>query len=92
MTAVYKGRGESGFSNNASPTLSSVDTVTDAISVSTSDGALHINGASGEQVDIFSANGILIRSLKADAMTSVSLDAGIYIVRVSSRTWKVTVR
>lgn len=92
VTAVYKGRGESGFSNNASPTLSSVDTVTDAISVSTSDGALHINGASGEQVDIFSANGILIRSLKADAMTSVSLDAGIYIVRVSSRTWKVTVR
>lgn len=92
VTAVYN-RGESRLSNLVSLT-SAVDAVaSDMVEVKAENGCVLVSGAESLSVGIYSADGRTVYATSdAAADVRVSVSAGIYLVRVAGRTFKVAVR
>lgn len=93
VTVVYEGRGESVFSNDAVPVYSAVEGVaTDAIRVSASAGTLTVTGAEGLAIRVFAADGATMAAEQGSGVNNFRLNAGIYLVQIADRSWKVVIR
>ena len=68
------------------------DMLADNIRIYAEDGAIFINGASGQNIKIFSTDGSLIKSVLGLYSNVISVDKGIYIVKVGKHTAKVIVK
>lgn len=63
----------------------------DKFSITGRQGEIHINGANGEQIEIYSTSGILQYRAISDGNDVISLPAGIYIVKVDGKTYKLAI-
>ena len=92
VTALYD-KGESRHSNECSIVPSGLeDTFNDNVVVRAEEGCVKVLGAAGQQVDVYSAQGIRVASVTAAPVTTVSLAPGVYVVRVARTAVKVNVR
>ena len=92
VTAVYD-LGESDFSNKVETTDGGIGEITSGIRIYASGTAIHIDGATGETIGIYSADGKLLSSRKAESQNAViSAQPGYYIVKAGTAVEKVIVR
>ena len=92
VTAVYD-LGESDFSNKVETTDGGIGGITSGIRIYASGTAIHIDGATGETIGIYSADGKLLSSRKAESQNAViSAQPGYYIVKAGTAVEKVIVR
>ena len=84
--------------NNGFPILSYMDTeatgitsqkLNDNVSVYPTDGRIVVEGADGKQMQVYTIDGRMVYSGKA---ASVSSKAGLYVVRVGNKAYKVVVK
>ena len=76
----------------AHPRVGAVDNLQeDKFSITGRQGEIHINGANGEQIEIYSTSGILQYRAISDGNDVISLPAGIYIVKVDGKTYKLAI-
>jgi len=94
VTALYKGRGESQFSNIASPDRSGLDTVSGAdMRVIGKVGHISVIGAYDVEVGVYSIDGRLVNRLtRATGNDNIPVAAGTYIVKAGTTVAKVIVR
>ena len=94
VTAIYKNRGESRFSNEAIPDMAGISAVemSDRVFVHTAPGEIIVKNAEGCQIDIHGIDGRAILSTEGDIMTRIPVIQGIYLVSVANRAFKVVVR
>jgi hypothetical protein len=94
VTVVYGEVGESDLSNPATASAwSGLQSAAVApIKVVGGIGEIIINGAAGNDVRVYSADGRLAASKQAAATTHVTVSRGIYLVAVSGKYYKVAVR
>lgn len=92
VTTVYN-RGESRMSNRVSLT-SAIDVVSVGnIEIKAANGCVVVEGAAGEAVGVYAADGRELYATPSAASTlRVALPAGIYLVRAASATAKVSLR
>ncbi|MCH5230425.1 MAG: choice-of-anchor J domain-containing protein [Muribaculaceae bacterium] len=62
------------------------------VKVYSEDGEILISGAQGEGYMVTSANGVVIAAGIAEDLTRISVNSGIYFVKVSDKTFKLAVR
>lgn len=96
VSAVYNA-GESQLSDPCDPFLSGIDTIEPdtagtAVKVFGMKGAITVTGADGSQVDVFNATGALVFSCSGRNSLTVTVNAGVYMVKVNGTTHKVLVR
>lgn len=93
VTAVWE-EGESNYSNSYEAVYEiGIDNATaDNIEIYATDNAIVVNGAKGNTVSIYSLVGMQIFSCKAEDSTTVSMQQGIYLVKVGNETFKVVVK
>lgn len=92
VTSVYD-LGESDLSNAASVAASSVDEITAGVEIRTGKLTIVINGAEGCNVVVTAADGKVIESTTADGTLTVGVPvAGVYVVMVDNKPYKVIVR
>ena len=92
ISAVYH-LGESVPGAVFSPAFNGIeDMLADNIRIYAEDGAIYINGASGRDIKIFSTDGSMIKSVLGLYSNVISVDKGIYIVKVGKHTAKVIVK
>ena len=90
ITAVYD-KGESAPSDPVTVRLSSVGALyVGAVSVTSLDGMIVVRGASGENVEVYSASGVSFHSgpVSGDA-ARIPVEPGVYMVKVGAKTFKV---
>lgn len=91
LSALYEGNRESRKSAPAIVRIGTigVDTVVDdSIRVSATDGILNIDLTAEDQVEVYSASGVKVYGAYAQSH-SMALPAGVYFIRVSSKSLKV---
>lgn len=92
VTAVYD-KGESGLSNAFSIDMSGVEGITSGkASVTAANSAIHISGAAGSLVNVYTASGVNIFSAEVADSANVSVTTGVYVVTVGGERFKVIVR
>lgn len=92
VVCVYD-KGESVYSNTLRLGESGLDAVESAsVTVSATDGMLHIAGAAGLGYSVHSVEGYTVATGVAAARTDLPLAAGVYVVAVGDRRFKVAVR
>ncbi len=93
VTAIYSGRGESMFSNDAIPGLSGIDTtLKSALSITTVQGEIIITNAERVHISICSVDGRTIYSAAGNVIDCIAVPAGVYIVVAGEHTRKVVVK
>ncbi len=63
----------------------------DKFSITCQQGEIHINGADGEKIEVYSTSGILQYRAISEGNDVISLPAGIYIVKVNGKTSKLAI-
>ena len=93
VSAVYDG-GESALSDEITVSGNNSAEIIDAsrVKVVTTPGQIHIAGAEGLNVALYSTDGTLHASLRGTTVTTVAATPGIYILTVGTDTFKVMVR
>lgn len=94
VTAVWK-EGESNYSNSYESSIGSgidASTAEQGIKVYAIDNAIVINGAKGYTVNVYTLAGLQTFSCKAEDSTTVSIQQGIYLVKVGNKTFKIVVK
>lgn len=93
VTVAYS-TGESSPSNEARVSSSVDDVMAQGtpVSVCGRDGAVIIDGACGQKVDVYGLDGRRVASVAAHGQTVIPASPGIYIVKAASTVAKVTVR
>lgn len=90
VSAVYD-LGESVLSNAVTTGISDA-TSDEGVSVTGQNGYIQISGAYGKAVNVYTVGGQNIASRTAKNTESVSVPAGMYIVKVGGKAYKVTVK
>lgn len=92
VTALWK-EGESNYSNSALLKSNSVfSAVASEISVKALRGAIAVRGAEGLGLSVWTPAGVCIADRIAAAAETISVENGIYLVKVAGRTYKVIVK
>lgn len=94
VTAVYAGRGESMFSNDATPELGGIDAaeVANSISITTADGMIVVANADGKPVAVYGIDGSAVYMATGNVIDRIAVPSGAYIVVAGNQTRKVMVR
>ncbi len=93
VTALYHNRGESAFSNPATPELTGIDdAVMTNIRIYASAGCINVIGAEAAQITVYSIDGRTVSTLTATGHDAIAVAPGTYIVKVGTRVDKLTVR
>lgn len=94
VSVLYKNRGESQLSNEAIPTLSGIDE-TDMgalVRIMAADGVIRIETTESRAVEIYTADGRIVASFRSTGSDTVSVAAGIYVVKAGGMVKRVVVR
>ena len=91
VTVVYD-KGESGPTDPASIKFSGIDPIQGDGYITAGQGFIRISGFDGEQLLVSSPDGKVMASGKAQNETTVSVPAGIYVVKVGDKVAKVIVK
>lgn len=92
VTAVYT-TGESRYSNIVAPSGVNDLTLAGGVKVSVSGNDIAIEGAEDKAVAVYTADGMTVYAAKsADDKTTVTVTAGVYLVKVGASTVKVLVK
>lgn len=91
VSAVYD-LGESDLSNTVSVTTGIADLQAADVTVTSGEGIVTVKGADGKQVEVFGVNGLKVAGSKAKAVETYSVNKGVYIVTVDSKTYKLVVK
>lgn len=93
VTTVYANRGESVFSNVATPELSGINAAAATnVRIASITGAITVKGAQGMAIDVYGIDGRLVERLSGTGSDIIPTAAGVYIVRVGNQVAKVIVR
>ena len=93
VTTLYANRGESAFSNVATPELSGIGNAsTDVIRIFATPGCVNVTGADGNAIEIYSIDGRRISLTQATGHDAIAVAPGTYIVRVADKVSKLIVR
>ncbi|MBD5226024.1 MAG: hypothetical protein HDS68_08735 [Bacteroidales bacterium] len=93
VTALYSNRGESAFSNPASPELSGIDdTAMQSVRIFASTDCINILGADNMDITVYSIDGRTVATNRGTGHDAISVVPGTYIVKVGTRVDKLTVR
>ena len=93
VTALYLNRGESNFSNTATPVLSSIDDIaSQGISLTVEGNEIVITGAQDRSIAIYSVDGILNHSASGTGNDRFAVNTGVYIVKIGTQATKVVVK
>lgn len=91
VTAVYDS-GESPFSNMVKAGNSAVNDLDgECIRVIAHNGKITVSGAEGMTVRVYNQSGLQVCGHICGATETISVDKGIYIVRIDERMWKVII-
>ena len=92
VTAVWE-EGESNFSNAAKAICLGVAGIAaDGVKVYALDGSIAVLGAEGLNVEVVVPAGYSVFNRTAGAAERISVDAGLYLVKIGGRTWRVLVK
>lgn len=92
VSAIYD-LGESDLSNTVAITNGIADINADqAVRVAASKGTITVTGAEGRKVEVFAAGGQLMNGGEAKATETYSVPAGVYVVTVDSKPYKLIVK
>lgn len=91
VSAVYN-LGESALSNTVSVTTGIANATAGKASVAGGKGVITIKGVQGEHVNVYNVGGSRAASLTAAATQDVHVAAGVYLVKVGDKTFKVLVK
>ena len=93
VTALYVNRGESAFSNAATPELTGLEGVAAAaVRVFASAGCINIIGAEGLPVAVYGIDGRTVSACTGTGRDAIAVAPGAYIVRTGSTVHKLSVR
>lgn len=93
VTALYANRGESAFSNVATPALDGIGCVEASdVKVFASAGCVNVIGAAGSPIAVYSVDGRCVASQVATGHDCIAVAPGVYVVKVGSKAVKLTVR
>ncbi len=90
VTAVYAEKGESAGSNSAKATNSGIADASKAVKVASAKGLVLVSGAEGKSVQVANIEGKTIFSGKGNAKVAVA--AGVYVVKVDNKVYKLLVK
>lgn len=93
VTALYRNRGESSFSNPASPELSGIGTAAQsAIRIFASADCINVIGAEDNDITVYTIDGRTVSAIRGTGHDAIAVQPGTYIVKVGTRVDKLTVR
>jgi len=93
VTALYRNRGESAFSNVAIPELSGIDDAALAtVRIYAAPGSINVIGAYDTDIDVYSIDGRLVSHAAASGHDCIAVASGTYIVKVGTKVAKLIVR
>lgn len=91
VTALY-GDGESQPSNYVGTKSSAVSVETTDVNIVAVSGGVLIQGFSKEAAQVFTLDGKAVTSVKCTGLTTISLEKGLYLVKVGAKVAKVLVK
>lgn len=91
VSAVYD-LGESALSNEVNVTTSISEVGSSTTTVSGGKGVINVNAAGGNNIAVYGTTGQQVASVAAGNETAISVAPGIYIVKVGTQTFKVSVK
>lgn len=91
MSAVYD-LGESALSNEVNVTTSISEVGSTTMTVSGGKGIINVSAAGGNNIAVYGTTGQQVASVAAANETAISVAPGIYIVKVGTQTFKVSVK
>lgn len=92
VTAVYD-KGESRYSEACLIHTTGIGTtVSDDISMSVTDGGIHISGAENMRINVFNASGVRLFSEVISGQATIRLQPGMYIINTGSISKKIMVK
>ena len=93
VTTLYRQRGESMFSNEATPELMGVtDAAAQGIRISAVAGEIVVRGAYGMDIAVYGIDGRLVAQTAGTGHDTIAVAAGTYIVKAGATVSKLTVR
>ena len=93
VTTLYANRGESSFSNVATPELMGIDDAALAsVRIFAAPGCINVTGAYDTDIAVYSIDGRLISLTAATGHDCIAATTGTYIVKVGQKVAKISVR
>ena len=92
VTVMYD-LGESGFSNEA--VVTTITTINDArngINIMSERNKIIISGAENRDITVTDINGMVITRMTGDVMTTITVNEGIYILKIGDNAYKINVK